>query len=65
MAKKRLYRNEKNKKIGGVCSGISDYFDIEPVIVRLIFVLFTLFWGVGIFFYILAWIIMPTKHSKK
>ena len=40
----RLYRNKKDGKIAGICSGIGDYFDIDPVIVRLLF-LVALFLG--------------------
>ena len=36
---KRLHRNKKDGKIAGICSGIGDYFDIDPVIVRLLFLL--------------------------
>ena len=37
--KKRLYRNKKESKIAGVCLGISDYFELDPVIIRLIFLI--------------------------
>ncbi len=55
---KRLYRNTNEAKIAGVCAGIANYFDIDPVIIRLIFIL-SLFWGGGIIAYIIAWIIVP------
>tara|TARA_B100000686_G_C16102302_1_gene623840 strand:+ start:245 stop:424 length:180 start_codon:yes stop_codon:yes gene_type:complete len=58
---KRLHRNKKNGKIAGICSGIGDYFDIDPVIVRLLFLL-ALFLGGGLIVYIIAWIIIPTKE---
>lgn len=61
---KRLYRNKKNAKLAGVCAGLGDYFDIDPVIVRLVFVL-TIFWGAGIFAYIIAWIIVPEVPPQK
>ena len=61
MVKKRLYRNEKNKIIGGVCAGIADYFKLDPVLVRLICILITLAWGAGFLAYIIAWIIVPVK----
>ena len=57
---KKLYRNKKESKIAGVCVGISDYFEIDPVIVRLIF-LVTFFLGAGPLVYILCWIVMPVK----
>jgi len=59
---KRLYRaKEKDSVIGGVCAGIADYFDLDPVVVRIITILLTLMWGAGIIAYILAWLIMPRK----
>ena len=56
---KRLYRNSKDKKLGGVCSGLGDYFNIDPVIIRLAFLLL-IFAGVGVA-YLVAWIIVPEK----
>ena len=58
---KRLHRNKKNGKIAGICAGIGDYFDIDPVIVRLLFLL-ALFLGGGLIVYIIAWIIVPVKE---
>ena len=56
---KRLYRNINEAKIGGVCAGLGDYFKIDPVIVRLAFLLL-IFTGGGIA-YIVAWIIVPIQ----
>ncbi|MEO5966714.1 MAG: PspC domain-containing protein [Ferruginibacter sp.] len=56
--KKRLYRDENNKKIGGVCSGLANYFDLDVTLVRIIFILFA-FAGFGILFYIILWIAVP------
>ena len=55
---KKLYRNKKECKIAGICSGIGDYFEIDPVIVRLVFLL-GLFLGGGLIVYIIGWIIIP------
>lgn len=61
---KRLYRNSNDKVLGGVCSGIADYFVIDPVLVRIGWVLATLFsMGFGIIAYLVAWIIMPEKNA--
>ena len=54
---KRLYKSN-DKKISGVCAGLAEYFGIDPTIVRLVWVLFTLAGSSGIFAYILADIIM-------
>ncbi|MBI4152690.1 PspC domain-containing protein [Candidatus Woesearchaeota archaeon] len=59
---KRLYRSRNNQIIGGVCAGIADYFEVDPVLVRLIWVIATLFsMGLGILAYIIAWIIIPEE----
>ena len=57
---KKLHRNKKEYKIAGICSGIGDYFAIDPVIVRLIFLL-GFFLGGGLIVYIIGWIIIPVK----
>jgi len=56
---KKLYRRKKNRIIAGVCGGIGEYFNIDPTIIRLLWVLFTLLGGSGIIAYIVAWIIIP------
>jgi phage shock protein PspC (stress-responsive transcriptional regulator) len=61
--KKRLYRNPDDRIIGGVCSGLGSNFDIDPVWIRLFFVLFTLFFGVGILIYVVLWIALPVAES--
>lgn len=61
--KKRLYRIEEGKMICGVCSGIAEYFNIDPTIVRLGFVLVGCMAGGGILAYIIAAVIMPPKPS--
>ena len=60
---KRLYKIEQGKKLDGVCGGIAEYFDIDPTLVRLAWILVTCFAGTGIFAYILAAIIMPRKSE--
>ena len=62
---KRLYRSTKNKVLGGVCGGLGEYFNIDPVIVRILWILFCLAWGVGILAYIIAWIIIPKNPAIK
>lgn len=56
---KRLYKSRKDKMIAGVCGGIAEYFDIDPVIVRLLFVIFFFIGGAAILAYIVGMIIMP------
>ena len=65
MAKKikRLYRaSEKDSMLGGVCAGIAEYSSVDPTLIRLLWVLMTIFSaGVGLFGYLVMWIIMPRK----
>ena len=56
---KRLYKSTENKMIDGVCGGIAEYFDIDPTLVRLGWVLFCVLGGSGIIAYIIAAIIIP------
>ncbi len=57
---KRLYRSRKEKVFGGVCGGIGEYLGVDPVIVRLIWVVLTLLtMFMGIIVYLIAWIIIP------
>lgn len=59
--KKRLYKSSTDKKVCGVCGGIANYFDVDPTVVRLIWVIFTLAGGSGLIAYIIAAIIMPDE----
>ncbi len=56
---KKLYKSKSDKKLCGVCSGIARYFEIDPTLIRLAWVVFTLLGGSGIIAYIIAAIIMP------
>jgi phage shock protein C len=57
---KKLFRS-KNKVIAGVCGGIAEYLSIDPTIVRIIWVLVTLFYGIGLLAYIIIWILTPER----
>lgn len=57
---KKLLRSKKNRVIAGVCGGLGEYFGIDPTLIRLIWILVTLFSaGAGILAYIISWIIIP------
>lgn len=58
---KKLYRSRGEKVLGGVCGGLGKYFEIDPVLIRIIFVVIGLFHGLGIIAYILLWIIIPEE----
>lgn len=65
MAKtKRLYRSRTEKILGGVCGGIAEYFNVDPTIVRILWILFCLAYGAGILLYIILWFIMPKTPKK-
>ena len=61
--KKRIYKIEQGKKIDGVCGGIAEYFNIDPTLVRLAWILFTACGGAGILAYIIAAIIIPKESD--
>jgi phage shock protein PspC (stress-responsive transcriptional regulator) len=57
--KKRLVRSSTDKKIGGVCGGLADYFDLDPTIIRVVWLLAFLCAGAGLLAYIILWIALP------
>ena len=57
---KKVYLSETDKKIGGVCGGIAEYFEIDSTLIRLLG-LFLLFTGPGLFIYLIAWIVIPSR----
>lgn len=59
MGKGKLRRNPINKVIGGVCSGLADYFNMDVTIMRLLFVIAFIFASFGFWFYIILWIVLP------
>ncbi len=62
---KRLFRDENNKVVGGVCSGLANYFGIDVVIVRIIFVVSVISFGFGFLPYLILWIAIPSSASKE
>jgi phage shock protein C len=56
---KRLMRSSRDKKLGGVCAGLADYFDLDPTIVRIVWLLAVLFAGTGLLVYLILWIVLP------
>jgi len=64
---KRLYRSRKDRKIGGICGGLGEYFNIDPNLVRLAMVFLALITAVVpfIFAYVIAWIIIPLEPAEE
>lgn len=62
MEEKKL-RRSSDKMIAGVCAGVAEYFGVDPVIVRIVFVLLALAGGPGFLLYIILWIVMPESPT--
>ena len=62
---KKLHRFPEDKKIAGVCAGLGDYFDLDPVFFRLFFLVSLLFGGVGALAYLILWIMVPEKTAAQ
>ncbi|MBC8321922.1 MAG: PspC domain-containing protein [Bacteroidetes bacterium] len=60
----RLYRSKTEKVIGGVAGGLAEYFDLDVVLMRVVFVLLALFGGGGVLIYIVMWIIIPAQEGN-
>ena len=61
---KRLVRNVQDKKIGGVCAGLADYFNMDPMLMRVLCILFTLAGGSGLIAYSILYFILPEGGSE-
>jgi len=62
---KRLERSTSNVELGGVCAGLGNYLEIDPNIVRVFFIIFTVVGGTGVLIYLLLWLIMPKQGSDE
>ena len=60
---KKLYRLSGDRKIAGVCSGLGEHFEIDPIVFRLCFLFSIFFGGVGILIYVVMWILVPSRDS--
>ena len=58
---KRLYKSDVNRTIAGVCGGIGEYFNIDPTLIRLAWIIFCFAGGSGILAYIIAAIVIPSR----
>ncbi len=62
--KRRLFRDENHKLVGGVCSGVANYFDIDIAIVRVVFLILLFSFGIGFIPYIILWIAVPSSAEQ-
>ncbi|MDX2137872.1 MAG: PspC domain-containing protein [Chloroflexota bacterium] len=61
---KRLMRSRTDKQVAGVAAGLASYFNIDPTLVRLIFVVATIMGGPGLLVYIVLWVVMPEEGPE-
>jgi phage shock protein PspC (stress-responsive transcriptional regulator) len=61
---KRLMRSSRDKKLGGVCAGVADYFDLDPTLVRVLWLIAVFFAGTGVLLYVILWIVLPLAPSS-
>jgi len=62
---KKLRRSSSDKMIAGVCGGLGEYFDVDPLIFRLIFAVMIIFGGTGVLAYIILWILIPEDNEQR
>lgn len=61
---KKLYRSQPDKIIAGVAGGLAEYFEVDPMIVRLLFILITIIGGSGVLIYIILWLLLPRDPNE-
>ena len=62
---KKLTRDTKNQKIAGVCAGLAKYFNVDPTLVRVLWIISAFALGTGVFAYALCWYIMPEEGASQ
>lgn len=61
--KKKLFLSDTDKKIGGVCGGLAKYLDADPTVIRIIWLIAVFCYGVGLFPYLIVWMIAPREKD--
>lgn len=56
---KHLYRSKTNKKIAGICGGFAEYFELDPTLIRIVWLTSVLLGGTGLVLYLFCWLLMP------
>jgi phage shock protein C len=62
---KKLYLSDTDRKLGGVCGGLGEYFEKDPTLFRILFIFITLFFGSGILLYLIMWLIVPREPKER
>jgi phage shock protein C len=60
-AGRKLYRSTSNRQLAGVCGGLAEYFNLDPTLIRVLFVILAVLGGSGVVLYIAMWIIVPKQ----
>ena len=60
-ATRKLYRSKTNRRLGGVCGGLAQYFNLDVTLIRVLFVLLAVLGGSGLILYVAMWIIVPKE----
>jgi phage shock protein C len=61
---RKLRRSKDNRMVAGVAAGVAEYFDLDPTVVRLVWVLMVIFAGFGVLLYLIMWIVVPEEASE-
>jgi phage shock protein C len=62
---RKLRRSRADRKIAGVCGGLGEYLDLDPTLIRLLWLVLVFFGGTGVLAYIIAWIVMPEEPASE
>ena len=62
---KKIFRTNKGRKIAGVCAGLGEVFNLDPVVLRVLFLVFIPFGGIGLLTYIIMWMAVPIKEQEE
>ena len=60
-ASRKLYRSTSNRQLAGVCGGLAEYFNLDPTLIRVLFIVLAVLGGSGVILYIALWIIVPKQ----
>ena len=60
---RKLFRSESKKILGGVCGGLGEYLAIDPIFIRIFFIIWTVLGEASIFVYLILWVVMPTESA--
>lgn len=61
--RRRIVRSINDRKLAGVCAGVADYFDLDPMLVRVLWLLLVLFAGTGVVAYFVCWFLFPEGYT--